>query len=87
MEQLRLEHTQMSKQFLQVKSQLEHEKNERNRLELLERPEHDFELDLAQKKNEFETQLTEKNVELEHLGKGEIYFRYHFRSNRFTKRR
>ena len=68
LEQLRLEHTQMSKQFLQVKSQLEHEKNERNRLELLERPEHDFELDLAQKKTEFDTQITEKNVELEHLG-------------------
>ena len=67
LEQVRAQHAQMSKQFLIVKSQLEHEKNERDRLEMLERPEHDFELNLAQTKATFQTQLTEKNVELEHL--------------------
>ena len=50
LDQLRDQHSQMSKQFLVVKSQLEHERNERARLEVLERPEPDFELDLAQRK-------------------------------------
>ena len=63
LEAIKEQQAQANKQLLVVTAQLEHERNERHRLESVEKPQHDFEADIGRHRHE----LAEKNAELEHL--------------------